>query len=159
MNMEFLDKDNRRVILTYKTDRDRVDGNHVLAIPTYHNQLLFTRHKQRGIEFPGGKKEADENSVQAINRELFEETGGKIDDIHYIAQYQVMTKDGSRFVKDVFFVNVTELVIKQDYLETAGPVTYKRVDDIPPEERSFLLEDGAILQCLERVYELGLYKS
>ena len=42
------------------------DGNHVLAIPLYQSQLLFTHHKLRGIEFPGGKVEKGEESIQAI---------------------------------------------------------------------------------------------
>ena len=41
-------------------------------IPIYQGQLL-TKHKIRGIEFPGGKREAG-NHVQACDRELFEET-------------------------------------------------------------------------------------
>lgn len=68
--MQFLDKENRRVILTYKNDKDIANGNHVLAIPFYKQQLLFTQHKVRGIEFPGGKREEGETSMEAIKREL-----------------------------------------------------------------------------------------
>ena len=67
--MEFLDKDNRRVTMCYKTNNDHPDGNHVLAIPLYQSQLLFTHHKLRGIEFLG-KVEKGEESIQAIKREL-----------------------------------------------------------------------------------------
>ena len=67
--MEFLDKDNRRVTMSYKTNNDCPDGNHVLAIPLYKNQLLLL-DKMRGIEFPGGKVEEGEQSIQAIKREL-----------------------------------------------------------------------------------------
>ena len=54
-NVEFEDKDGRVVTLNYKNENDMPNGNHVLAIPVYNSQLLFTHHQQRGIEFPGGK--------------------------------------------------------------------------------------------------------
>ena len=76
--MEFIDQDDRRVTMQYKTDNDIPNGNHVLAIPIFQNQLLFTKHSKRGIEFPGGKVEINETSQQAIARELYEETGGNI---------------------------------------------------------------------------------
>ena len=94
--MEFLDKDNRRVTMSYKTNNDCPDGNHVLAIPLYKNQLLFTQHKMRGIEFPGGVKE---NKVYKQSERTFEETGGIPETIDYIAQYQVHTFDNSIFKK------------------------------------------------------------
>ena len=55
-NVKFRDKDNR-VTLTYKNHTNVPNGNHVLSIPVYNDQLLFTQHKIRGIEFPGGKVE------------------------------------------------------------------------------------------------------
>ncbi|RAA63202.1 nucleoside triphosphatase YtkD, partial [Burkholderia multivorans] len=63
------------------------------------------------------------------------------------------------FTKDVFAVQVDTLESKNDYLETAGPVTCKHLDEISDEEKSFLLEDEAILKCVERVIELGLYQK
>lgn len=52
------------------------NGNHVLTIPVYNNQLLFTNHQHRGIEFPGGKVEISEQSKEAVIRELYEEIWG-----------------------------------------------------------------------------------
>ena len=46
-NVEFEDKDGRIVTLNYKNENDMPNGNHVLAIPVYNNQLLFTNHQQR----------------------------------------------------------------------------------------------------------------
>lgn len=73
MRVKFRDKDNRQVNLTFKKDNEIADGNHVLAIPTFKNQLLFTKHNLRGIEFPGGKRERGESSAEAVTRELYEE--------------------------------------------------------------------------------------
>ena len=71
---EFEDKDGRVVTLNYKNENDMPNGNHVLAIPVYNSQLLFTHHQHRGIEFPGGKVEINEQSKEAVIRELYEET-------------------------------------------------------------------------------------
>ncbi|AGC90289.1 RNA deprotection pyrophosphohydrolase [Staphylococcus warneri] len=157
MYLKFLDKDQREVQLTYKANTDNPTGNHVLAIPVYQGKLLFTRHKNRGIEFPGGKREHGESSIDAIQRELYEETGAYIEEIQYIAQYTVKTNDASRFVKDVYFIQVSSLANRTDYLETDGPCLFTSIEDIPYSERSFLLQDDAILHCFERVISLGLY--
>ena len=157
-DMEFIDQDHRRVTMQYKTDDNIPNGNHVLAIPIFQNQLLFTKHSKRGIEFPGGKVENNETSQQAIARELYEETGGKIESLHYIAQYQVHTFDKSLFKKDVYVIKVKSIERKFDYLETEGPLLFKQVEDIPEVLKSYLIKDAAILKCLERVKGLGYYK-
>ena len=156
--MEFLDKDNRRVTMSYKTNNDCPDGNHVLAIPLYKNQLLFTQHKMRGIEFPGGKVEEGEQSIQAIKR-TFEETGGIPETIDYIAQYQVHTFDNSIFKKDVYIVKVKSFEEKSDYLETRGPLLFDNINSIPLDKQSYLIQDNAILKCVERMIELGYYRD
>lgn len=159
MRVKFRDKDNRQVNLTFKKDNELADGNHVLAIPTFKNQLLFTKHNLRGIEFPGGKRERGESSAEAVTRELYEETGAKVKNIHYIAQYTIETHDKTDFVKDVYFIEVESLVSKNDYLETAGPVLFNCINDIELAQRSFLLQDSTILKCVERVQSLGFYQT
>ena len=156
-NVNFCDKDGREVVLNYKDDVDIPNGNHVLAVQVFNDKLLFTKHKHRGIELPGGKVEKNEKSIDAILRELHEETGAIPKKTHYIAQYQIKTKDKSLFLKDVFFIEVSHIENSSSYYETNGPCLYVKIDDIPYEQRSFLIEDAAILHCLERVRELGFY--
>lgn len=158
MYMKFRDKDNDEVYLTYKSNKDVADGQHVLIIPIYKHRLLFTQHKVRGIEFPGGKKELGETSETAAERELFEETGASIKQSEYIAQYRVVRQNGYNFTKDVFVVEVNEILQKEHYFETNGPLLYKHTDQIAETKKSFLLQDAAILHCLERVRELGFYQ-
>ncbi|MGV3244271.1 RNA deprotection pyrophosphohydrolase [Staphylococcus sp. 11261D007BR] len=155
--MRYRDKYQQQVELTYRSDGDEKTGSHVLALPIYRNQLLFTKHKRRGIEFPGGKCEAGEKSEQGLERELYEETGASIQDAYYIAQYSV-NGTHNHFNKDVYVVFVDRIECKEDYLETNGPILYHTVEDIPEKEKSELLKDRAILQCVERMMELGFYR-
>src|SRR5699024_8983481 len=74
MSIKFKDRDNNDVLLKFKEENDFADATHVLTIPIYTNKLLFTQHKKRGIEFPGGKVEVNETSQEAAIRELHEET-------------------------------------------------------------------------------------
>lgn len=160
MCVKFKDRENDDVFLSFKDDNAVPNGDHVLVIPVYHNQLLFTKHKIRGVEFPGGKREKGESSEAACERELFEETGAliKTKEKHYIAQYRVARQNGKPFTKDVFMVDVDKLPIQEDYLETEGPRLFDRLSDIPELDKSYLLKDAAILQCLEKVIELGFYQ-
>lgn len=43
-----------------------------------NNEILLMKHPRRGWELPGGIVENDENLVDAIQREIFEETGIKV---------------------------------------------------------------------------------
>ena len=106
MSIRFKDEVNNDVFLEYRNDSDIADGQHVLIIPIYKKNLLLTKHKKRGIEFPGGKIEKGESSLQAAKRELYEETGGMTHEIHYIAQYYVSRNKLPSFYKDVYVVMI-----------------------------------------------------
>lgn len=154
------DQFDKEIWLEFMNAEDKPNGEHVLGIAFYDHRFLLTRHKQRGIEFPGGKIEAGESSEDAIVREVFEETGGIVSEMTYIAQYTVFHPDGTKwFTKDVFAVQVDTLKHKADYLETAGPVSCQDLEQISEDDKSYLLEDEAILKCVERVMELGLYQK
>lgn len=86
--MEFHDHAGNKVILTLDDQPDS-NNKHVLIITNYNGKYLLTHNKFRGVEFPGGKVEQKETSLEAAKRELYEETGGVIDTIRYIGTYTV----------------------------------------------------------------------
>lgn len=78
------------------------EAHHVLIFAFWNKALLFTRHRTRGIELPGGKVEPGESSLAAAVRETYEETGAILDGIERIGQYTI---DGS-MRKDIYVARV-----------------------------------------------------
>ncbi|ULG71422.1 NUDIX domain-containing protein [Macrococcus brunensis] len=135
--MEFKDVEGNTVVL--KTDEPV--HHHVLIIPFVDNQYLLTKHKERGIEFPGGKREKGESSIEAAHRELFEETGA-VGNLQYVTSYTVMTE--KPFTKDVFKAEITGINGQTYYHETDGPVIVDSLDEVAESEKSRLLMDDCI---------------
>ncbi|NJH97592.1 RNA deprotection pyrophosphohydrolase [Staphylococcus agnetis] len=156
--MEFIDQKNQHIKLRYRRPNDQPTGDHVLGLTLYRNSMLFTKHRLRGIEFPGGKCEEGESSLQALAREIYEETGGHLQTAYYIAQYTVTNAQRS-FTKDVYVCIIDAIEPKLDYLETHGPMRFQSIEEVPKGDKSFLLEDPAILKCVERMTELGFYDT
>ncbi|WP_312095690.1 RNA deprotection pyrophosphohydrolase [Niallia sp.] len=147
----FYDQNKNLVKLSFIKNDWKQEAKHVLVICQYKNQWLLTAHKQRGLEFPGGKSEKNETIIQTAHREVMEETGGVIESLQWIAAYQVSGE--KTFVKDVFFAKIGQLNLKDDYQETMGPVLVN--GDIMKmrwhPSYSFIMKDNVIKFCLSYI--------
>ncbi|MBM7600737.1 8-oxo-dGTP diphosphatase [Virgibacillus halotolerans] len=145
----FKDYYNNKVKLSFDDHPFSKSPKHVLIICKHNNRWLLTSHKERGLEFPGGKVEIGETAKQAAIREVMEETGGHIDSIDYIAQYYVAGKSDT-VIKNVYFANIDELTKQNTYYETEGPVLLKQ---LPANVRynslySFIMKDDVLEYCM-----------
>ncbi|WP_110927325.1 RNA deprotection pyrophosphohydrolase [Bacillus massiliglaciei] len=125
-------------------------AGHVFALCRLGEKWVLTRHKKRGVEFPGGKREKGETEKQAAEREIYEETGGIVKHLSFIGQYKVY--DQRPFVKSVFFAELLRLEKKDEYLETDGPVLMKSLPENIRDhaEFSFIMKDQVVPLSLEQ---------
>lgn len=145
----FRDFYNNEVQLSFDNHPFSKDPKHVWAICKFDNQWLLTKHKERGLEFPGGKVEKGETAQQAAIREIWEETGAVVRSIQYIGQYIVYGKTDT-VVKNVYFADIEKLEEQHTYYETEGP---RLLDDIPKNVAynnnfSFMMKDGVLENCI-----------
>ncbi|HLQ95175.1 MAG TPA: nucleoside triphosphatase YtkD [Pseudogracilibacillus sp.] len=149
MNFTFKDYYHNEVELSFGKEPFSSTPKHVWVVCKYKNQWLLTRHRTRGLEFPGGKVEAGETAEEAAIREVMEETGGIIQEITYLAQYYV---DGKRdfIIKNVYFATIKSLQPREDYMETLGPVLLKELPQNIKQNRqySFMMKDDVLVHCL-----------
>ncbi|MCE4957973.1 NUDIX domain-containing protein [Macrococcoides caseolyticum] len=143
--MRFTDLEQNEVVLNL--EKNIPDARHVLMITTYQGQYVLTKHKIRGYEFPGGKVEPNETTIEGMHRELMEETGGIAKAYRYIGAYTVWRE--IPFEKDVFQVEIENLLPQAHYLETEGPVCVDTLDEIKDELKSNLLKDPCILYLVD----------
>lgn len=147
----FKDYKGREVTLKY----EYVDQTeHVLILPKFNDQFLLTNHKERGLEFPGGKVEQGESLVEAAQRELYEETGGLVVNLHFVGTYTVHDGEDT-FSKAAFCCNIERLDGLQDYNETLGPKLVQQIENINDDEKSELLKDECIIHLYNEVKEHG----
>ncbi|WP_173107322.1 RNA deprotection pyrophosphohydrolase [Bacillus sp. KH172YL63] len=153
---QFMDENGKKVKMAFEQGAFQQESYHVLVLCRYNGEWLLTRHKKRGLEFPGGKREKGETTEDAAIRETFEETGGVIHAPQFIGEYKVYGEEP--FVKTIFFATVTELVEKDDYMETDGAVLWKgsfsEIVDDPA--FSFIMKDQVVERSIKRVADLGI---
>lgn len=125
---------------------------HVWVICRHNGRWLLTDHRNRGLEFPGGKVEIGETADVAALREVHEETGGRVDKLIYIGQYEVKGKGGT-IIKNVYFAEIESLEPLSDYYETNGPVLMQHLPkDLISEQRfSFMMKDQVLKESLKRI--------
>lgn len=149
--MEYIFKDyyQNEVKLSFREQPFSKTPKHVWVICSYHNQWLLTKHRTRGLEFPGGKVESGESAAEAAVREVMEETGGVVKDLYYIAQYFVSGKSGT-IIKNVYYAPIESLQKQDTYYETYGPVLLEAIPQNVKEEKrfSFMMKDEVLSRCL-----------
>lgn len=148
----FTDYYKNKVRFSFSNHPFSKEPKHVWVICYYKNLWLLTRHKNRGLEFPGGKVEPGETAEQAAVREVKEETGGIVSKLHYIGQYIVEGKGGT-IIKNVYFAFIDDLEKQPTYYETNGPVL---LDTIPEnvkdrKEYSFIMKDDVLHYSLDYI--------
>lgn len=154
---KFKDVNGNDVYLSFEKHAFSKVAKHVLVICRFGDKWLLTKHSKRGLEFPGGKVEEGETIEEAAIREVYEETGAKISSLVFIGEYEVI-EEATSFVKAIFFGCVEELNVKDDYLETEGPVLVEEpllMKRFQP-EFSFIMQDKVIEKALKQVQALSV---
>lgn len=151
----FLDQLGNKVELSFSSKAFPQEAQHVFVICKYLDDWLLTKHRIRGLEFPGGKVEPGESLKEAACREVHEETGAALEELSQIAEYRV-TDEKNTFVKAVFWGKIKSVHKKNYYYETNGPVFIKgnllhlRFGD----EYSFIMKDDVVAECMKHIYKL-----
>ncbi|MDT2045121.1 nucleoside triphosphatase YtkD [Priestia aryabhattai] len=149
----FKDAYHNQVFLSFERSPFSKTPRHVWVVCRYKGQWLLTNHSKRGLEFPGGKLELEETPEEAAVREVFEETGGEVENLSYIGQYKVVSK-GKTIIKNIYFANVSNLVPKDDYMETKGPVIIQEIPEQGIQKNtkySFIMKDNVLQYVMKHV--------
>jgi len=148
----FKDYYHNEVILSFDDEPFSKEPKHVWVICRYEGKWLLTAHKERGLEFPGGKVEDGETAGNAALREVMEETGGAVSTLQYIGQYHVSGKSAT-IIKNVYYAEIEKLLEKETYFETNGPVLLNDLPNNIPNnaDYSFIMKDGVLTHCLEKI--------
>jgi len=144
--MEYTDLQGYSCRLSFEPDAFSIASKHVLVIAKYNGKWLLTKHRERGLEFPGGKVETGESLMEAALREVYEETGGWVEGLKWFAEYVVQSE--KPFCKTVFTAEISAIE-NIELMETEGAVL---VDFLKPDDTySFLMKDDGMKEIMERV--------
>ncbi len=155
----FTDFYRNEVKLSFDKEPFSKNPKHVWVICYYEGKWLLTKHRTRGIEFPGGKVERGETAEEAAYREVMEETGAEIKTLRYVAQYFVAGKAG-QIIKNVYFAEIDKLLDQAHYYETEGPVLLEQLPaNIKSNEQfSFMMKDEVLVRSLDFIEKKFLNK-
>lgn len=116
--LTFKDLNGIQVELTFSEKNCGLAARHVLVVLKNDEKWLLTKHKIRGIEFPGGKAEDGETIEEAAIRETIEETGVTIRNLVKFAEYVVRSEEP--FCKAVFTAEIATIEENPMLYETEG---------------------------------------
>ncbi|GAA0431148.1 MAG: RNA deprotection pyrophosphohydrolase [Bacillota bacterium] len=150
----FRDYYNNEIKLSFDYLPFSKNPKHVWIVCKYRGQWLLTKHKDRGLEFPGGKVEEGETPEEAAIREVKEETGGLVKNMNYMGQYFVSGKKED-VVKNVYYASIQALEKQDTYYETDGPIL---LETIPLNVKyqncySFIMKDDVLEHCIQYIHQ------
>ncbi|WP_181349495.1 RNA deprotection pyrophosphohydrolase [Thalassobacillus sp. CUG 92003] len=153
----FYDYYHNQVKLSFDSHPFSEYPKHVWVICRFGKQWLLTKHKDRGLEFPGGKVEDGETPDEAAVREVMEETGGEVSELTYIGQYFVEGRGGT-IIKNIYFARASTLYARQHYFETNGPMLLDALPSNIKKDRrySFMMKDGVLPFSLRQIDVMNL---
>ncbi len=148
----FKDYYRNKVRLSFDDHPFSKSPKHVWIICRHEDKWLLTKHKERGLEFPGGKVEPGEQAEQAAIREIMEETGGVVENIAYIGQYLVEGKAGV-VIKNVYYAEILNLLHQDTYFETEGPVLLAQIPSNVKINKgySFIMKDDVLTHSMNYI--------
>jgi 8-oxo-dGTP diphosphatase len=157
---QFVDRNGNKVELSFSQRAFQEEAKHVLVICQLQDEWLLTTHKQRGLEFPGGKIESDETLEEAARREVYEETGAILGELKFLAEYRVSEPKGA-FVKSVFLGKVKRVEETSSYYETDGPVVVEGnlLELRFGNDYSFIMKDQVVEECIHHIQALQAEKK
>ncbi|WP_202080048.1 NUDIX domain-containing protein [Caldalkalibacillus salinus] len=131
--------------------RQIASAGHVVVLPIYDEKFVFTRHKSRGIEWPGGKIETGEQPLEAALRELEEETGAKAQSVWLIGQYSVRGQHDA-FIKNVYVAQVSTMGDATGD-DTNGAILLP-MDTLPDETKGYspIVSDGVFKRIRDAIF-------
>lgn len=147
--MQYKDLNGYACELSFEKNSFSFESRHVLVICRYKEKWVLTKHNERGMEFPGGKVEAGESLQIAAKREVYEETGARVKDLEWFAEYMVYS--AKPFCKTVFTGSV-DRVDTIPLLETQGIVLLEKLE--LDDQFSFLMKDEGMKKIIEKVKQL-----
>ena len=152
--MRYIDLNGVECRLSFEPGAFAIASKHVLVIAKYRGQWVLTKHKKRGLEFPGGKQEPGESLEEAAAREVYEETGAVVNGLEWFAEYQVDAEPS--FCKTVFIGEIERLDSVQE-METDGLVLADQL--VLDESFSFLMKDAGMKEIIKKVEQLGKWND
>lgn len=147
--IEYEDLNGVKVKLSFERGEFSLPSRHVLVIASWQDKWLLTEHFVRGVEFPGGKCEDGETIEAAARREVLEETGAKIGELQWFAEYIVEAENA--FCKTVFLSSVEKLQKTFQPLETKGAILLTMDELINHPKKSFHMKDDVMDQILRNL--------